>query len=421
MNFNLINPIPEVLKDPKELNRLLRKYEIVPYYGQGEDTSHTMLDTLRDLCELSTSHVACKNDIGAWAFASGFNIVKKQIPGLYIPMAIPASEQESFKFIQSFAKYGINPVQLIELTMRMFNSMRDSGNAYLLIRVAKVNSTIQVFFDVLDYEDTAYLVPKSKNSDLTLINTPIWKEDYWVKNPPKIYTASTPGKPFNFKEKSSVFETVLHIKNPTNYFYGRPRILSVLNAMFSEFSALDLMAKVTGTEFVTKTILAFEEINPSRKFASGESADTIFNKRITRLRQITTNEGGSSAKSLAAIEYPHGGQPPTEIKLDVNRDTDYAQYQSDTASSVIYENHAWSKELTGRINTKSGIGGNILGDLFKLKNRSTIIPLQKQMEYVWNEVFNNLAPWIGEYQFTFQFPDIITPITQDNADNTPVT
>ena len=51
MSFNLINPIPEALKDPKKLRKFFEKWDIVPYYGDRSTTSHNMLRVLRNASE----------------------------------------------------------------------------------------------------------------------------------------------------------------------------------------------------------------------------------------------------------------------------------------------------------------------------------------------------------------------------------
>ena len=133
------------------------------------------------------------------------------------------------------------------------------------------------------------------------------------------------------------------------------------------------------------------------------------------IRKVTTNEGGfGESKTLAGIEYPHGGRPPTAIPLAINRDVKYSDFQIDKASSYVYSIHGWDKQLNGFEPARSNIGGNIIIDLFITKNTGTILPLQNDWCEIWAEILVEIAGQT-EYQgqvYTLKFPNLIDELVE---------
>ena len=126
---------------------------------------------------------------------------------------------------------------------------------------------------------------------------------------------------------------------------------------------------------------------------------------MNAIRQLVTAEG-EEAKSLAGVEYPFGGKPPTLLKLDVFRDTKWEQSKIDQASSYIYQSWSWNKQLTGFTESKSNLGGNIIMDLFSTRNVSTIEPVQEFWENVWGKTLQEIGKVINPNQemYSIKFP-----------------
>lgn len=421
--FNLVNPIPDSIKDTKTLTEFFEKYSIIPYYGYGEETSHNFLKLLSDICTLSASHKACKDDIKMYAFGSRVDIIKQPIPGLIEESDDVVSNIEKRSFYENFFKrYNISVTECVNVTREIYEQISDSGNGYLKISISTVGGTTQVDLKVLHYKHVAYLLTQ-KNEDKILVYTKKWgDETYWDKVKPELYTASYVGKQFNWKKTGSKIETVLHLKtkNDDSDYYGRPDILSVLYWMFTEWAQSDLALKTGSTEFVAKTLLAFEEPDPARKIkgSSDENRGKQFRQKLNVLRELATNEGEvGNAKTLAAIEYPFGGQPPQAINLNINRDTAFTEQQIKNATDYIYAAHRWNKELTGFSAAKSNIGGNVILDLFTVKNTAVIVPMQDDYTQVWANILQEIATQVGYTSevYTFQFPNLIEELVLNLA------
>lgn len=423
MNLSLNNPIPEVIKDPIELGEFFDKYSIIPYYGNTEGSSHSMLNLLSDLSVLSASHRACKQDIKTYAFSNKVDLIKSPIPGLILDTDYTISNAEKINFNANFLeRYGINLNNIVNINRDSYESLADSGNGYIRVRIVNIGGTVKVYFKVLHYKHCAYL--RTKNTeDRILIYTKKWGDEvYWLNNPPEIYKVSYLGNTFNWgiKKNGTIKETVLHIRNQIDEsdYYGRPNILSVLYWMYVEFSQSDLAVKTSSTEFVSKMLLAFEETDPTRlkKGSEEESRQSTFRKRMAVLRSLTSNEGAiDEAKTLAGIEYPFGGKPPVAIPLNINRDVKYNEFNIDKSSSYIYSIHGWDKQLTGFEPARSNIGGNIIIDLFTVKNTGTIKPLQEYWTDVWANIFKEIGiqvNYTGEI-YTIKYKNLIKDLVDE--------
>ena len=417
--LQLHNPIPEAIRDQKQLADLMGEYNIVPYYGCDDYTSHSFLGLISDVTELSPSHTACKRDFRTYAFGNSAKIVAQQIAGFYdedFDEAIPRTEQ--IAFLEWLKDLGITLPATIDCVNQLNSSLLDSGNAYMLIRIVKVGSTHQVYMFPLHYTQCAYLATKAGEVK-KIINTEVWSEEWWKTKKPLLVSASHPGKPFNWdvKRNGAVKETILHISSGKgkSKYYGRPDILPVLYWMFVEFQMANMSVKTSMSEYTAKKVLAFEEPDPTRRKGTTNSGFT-FRKKMDALRKLTTNEGNfDESKTIAAVQYPHGGKPPTAITLEVNRDTAYAEYQWDKASGLIHAVNGWDRTLTNIVTPKAAIGGNIYKDLFQIKGVSTIKPMQTFWQNVLSDIFDSIAEetgYIGEVR-TLKFNSALDNLIAD--------
>lgn len=413
-NFQLKNSIPEALRDPQVLQKFLKKFKILPYYGTNDETSHNVLKVIADLCELSPSHNSCKKDLKSWAFGNELDIQKKVFPGLYIKDA-DLSDEEKIKFAQSLLDKGINLFNLLEHIKMLFSHLMDSGNAYLYIKKITIGKQVRYVMEPIHFTQCAYLADDTSK----IVTTKYWDENYWKIEPPKVYPVSKVGEPFNFKasKNGTTEETILHLysNRDNSYYYGRPNILACLRSLVSEYNLLDLQATISGTEFVTKTILAFEEVDPNRSKNTDKAKGDQFAKKMNALRAITTQEG-AEAKSLVGLEYPFKGQPPQRIDLTINRDTEYNRWLNELNVSNIYGINGWSRELSGQSFVRSNVGSSILRDQFLTKNLSTIKPIQIYFENVLADIFYNTGI---STERTIKFRDLIQELADLTADAIP--
>lgn len=421
------NPIPEALKDPRKITQLFKKYDIIPYFGDEQQTSHSLLSVIADLADLSPSHTACKRDLKAYAFGGRLDVQRYGIPGLSLSdeESLVSDANLKIAFFKRLMELGLSPASILNITKNLFDLLKDGGNAYLHIKEIRVGSTVSLELTPWHFTQAGYLMRTSPTDIDNIVLTAYWDEDYWKEVKPLVLPVSSIGKPYNWKESENYRETVLHLKieNTRTHIYGKSDLLSVMNALYAEYKTLELNAKIAGTELTAKHLLAFEETDPARIGRVGKESKTSastgigtkktdFKTRIQALRELVTADGpDEKATGLAGIQYPKGGQPPTLLNFNVNRDVEYAKWTADNAASVVFSVNGWAKELTGQVSIKAGVGANMLYDLFLVKNVSTIRPMQDfYANTVWADIFTNLGDVVGS-QFsglTVKYPDLIT-------------
>jgi len=439
MLFDFISPIVEASIDREELTRLLKKYSIMPYYGTNESSSHSMLQLLHDLAEVCPSHNACKVDVYKYTFGSSLDIVRRPEPGFADDFEQEQLERaEKLAFIKWLRSIGITMIQIHGLLKDLASSLDDSGNAYLAIRIDYFGNKPIVTLKQWDFRYAAYLATKPLESPWIVCTTK-WDEQYWRDNPPSLYTASELHKPFNWRQlrRGKTYETIVHFhtNRKPNAVYGRPAILSAMNWMYTEYMLGDLAGKTSGTEFVSKYVFLFEEIDPKRFAGTPTEKDAAFKIRMNELRTLTTVEG-HQPKGFAGLDYPFKGNKPELLKLDVNRDTKHLQFLSDTAAAEIYQLWQWDRQLTGFSLAHANLGGNIIIDAFTTRNISTVEPRQAYWENAFAHIFQQIADVVAPRQevHTIQCPNLIdrlvealakqsgstTPISQVGRSNSPV-
>ena len=419
MVFGLVNPIQEAVRNEKYLNEIFEKYEIIPYYGEGEEGSHTMLRLIYDLTSLSPSHTACKNDISTWAFGSGVDIIPVRTARVRRNEEELLSEEEKDRFEEELADIGIGLSGVIDITKVMYDNYQDSGNIYLFVRMSRVNSTWRVKIEPVHYRNAAIKRSKSGKAN-RIITTEYWEEDYWQKKRPFLSFRSDIHQAFVWAEKrgGNVLETIVHIRRQSDGspYYGRPSILPALESMFVEHQGQSKDCKIAGSELVAKKIITMQEpppgrqVKPHTELKKGPYKDPV-QILAESIRKLTTNEG-EEAKSLALISYPQGSNAPGSIDLDLNRDTAFDQHMVDKHSSYIYALHGWDKQLTGFSPVKSNIGGNVLLDLFTVKNYATVMPEQRFYENIWGRLFTEIGKITnpGQEMRTIKFPNLIDEV-----------
>lgn len=422
--------IPEALRDPDAVGSLFKKYEILPYYGDDEATSHCVLAVIADLTALSPSHTACKRDLQSYAFGGAVGAVRYSIPGTVMPteeMALERSTENAF--FERLVDLGLPPIELLEHTRDVFSSLKDSGNAYLQLQEYRVNGTLRYSITPWHFTQAAYL-RKTDNGQRYMVLTKYWSEEYWKKHPPLVLPVSVLGKPYNWvgRRGGNLRQTLLHVKvnDLRGDWYGRPDILAAMEGIYAEVRTLELNARISGRELVAKHMLAFEEVDPARSDAAKKDAAKEFKMRIQALRDLTTNEGDDTqVTGVVGIQYPFGGKPPKMLDFNVNRDVEYARWTVDNATSMVFSVNGWAKELTGQVPIKAGIGANMLYDLFLVKNVSTIKPLQNFYSMgLWADILTNLSEAFPPAlrKITLSFPDLISEMVQSfrNAGDNPL-
>lgn len=444
MIFNLPNPIPAQFKDPEDLQDFFKGLSVVPYYGTSENTSHRFLDLLKNLAELSPTFGSIMGDINAYAFGLNLEVTTRNIPGLKTQDTGELQEDAQINYLRWAGQYNIKASRILQVSKKANTHLSICGNAYLLIRRITAGDLVQYYFEVPHFTHCAYVISKDNGELFLLISRYLGDLELLRKYPPRILRATKEGDRIRWNTVGNgIEEAVIHIKNDNaiddSDYYNRPQLISAMPALYTDYKIGELSSKIAATDLISKKLLAFEAPDPDAiggdedpeetpeinngQIGSKRSMD-YFERNAMILKQLVTNMGHHPSIStnertpstIATIEYPHGGNPPTAIDLEVNRDRDYHKYQDERSAIIICEALRWAPELISNRPAEATLGGNLMYDIFTIKNQTTIVPIQTKFEDLWNEILEQIhqqenAP--AEFSsYGIKFTDLIGSILE---------
>lgn len=397
--MRLRNPIAETINDKRLIIDYVNGLPLVPYYGNDTRTSFNTLKLLENLHELSPSAHSCMEDIIHYCFKGDYDVCTMEHSGFMAETEdLPYSDK--LAFLSQLEGIGITIEQINDVTCELSRSMDKFNNSYLYIREYLGQYHIEAIHPMnLMLLDTTLGEPKtyvfSENFDITQF---VMFKFKMIRKYPE------------WTEVDGAKETILHFTdlNSRSRFYGRSKRIAILNDMFAEYKGAQQRGKVSGSDFVATMILAFEQEDYTSDLQGddGQNTEAAAVSKGKQINAAMTNKSdlNGSPDSILCIDYPHGGQAPTPIKMEVNRDHQYMVSSNEIAVSNIYANYGWFKELSGKAQSKGGIGANILKDLFEVAYTTVIQPRQDTMSKIWHKVFSIM---IDGNDKTIKFPNLM--------------
>jgi len=384
VDINIHNPLPELVEDSDQVRDLIRDLKLRPPYGTVERSAISWMNLFDNLYQSAASHGNCINTKLFYAFEGELEIVQRFLEGLKVPeeMLDDIDYKQQLDFATKLNEMGIPFSKITDITKELAKSEDVQGNAYLRYRQIEVGGTKRVSLKYLKPQHCMYLFEEEAT---TICIAKEWTKEGFEKYGYELVRAFP-----NWTEKKGYRETIFHIKNGSD-LYGRPEYIQVLRWLMVEWFTSDTMMKVSQSELTS--IILFLMKAPPAMVKPEENEDKEFQIAVNSLRRLMTREG--SGKSIVAIEYS-GDTPPQTEKLAINRDSKYNEFALNTASSYIHASHDVPKEISRMVQTSSGIGSNILKDLFNQFDFSVIQPLQMRYERFWQKVIDETLAFFGQ-------------------------
>lgn len=394
--FKIKNPIPDTVKDTKDLRKVIRGLKLIPYYGTSERSSHNYLKLLYDLYQLSPSQGTCINDINTFAF-EGFPGLGK-VADINDPEP-EVSDQEKSQFAEIYSRLGLKFFDITAHAKAAGLHYKYSGNIFFRIRKTIVQG--QPYYSIgLEFPyNCMYAVMSDEEADdprMIFI-----AKDYSLDRLQKGYFRITSKFP-EWTDHGDYFETIYHVKNDVdgNDWYGRPDSLQSIHWQVVEFLLSDQAVKIGSTNMVALYLLAFEAPEIETHTDSKDDRQSKLREKVVALRKLVTTSG-DSPEAIGAVEYAKDSNPPEVLKFDIMRDYEWFESQNTIAKQHIFGSHRWPSELSGSTQSKSGIGSNIMKDLFLIKDETVIRPYQRFMSghfnTIWNFIGQDSGQDIGSY------------------------
>lgn len=404
--------LPDIVKDPKDVSQRFQGQGIIPYASTSTGTAQSYLDLLFALYELSPSHGICISNLNEWAFGGDMGFQNIGISGLLMQgdNNNVLSDNEAVSIAYTLDDIGLPISKIQELQWQLFKSYKVCGNAWLRVVVSRGVEASAVMAEVIDPRNIA-LLPRDKK---TGIQSVVWSKDKPLnsKSPSKLKLGRI--WPHMIEDGGNV-EFFFQFSNAGSKYYGRPDTIMAIMPMITEARQEVLFANIANNDLAMKFILMVQEITPA-----GEELENKDGGAARAVIKNIRNIGGEvdidgESQVMAAIGYPEEAETPTVVKLDGNRDSAYFQFSSSNASGKIFAAHNWSKVLSGYETAPSGIGANIVLDEFKVKNVTTIQPIQQRWSSNWASVFSAISEVSGLEQLKGiapKFQDRITAMVE---------
>lgn len=420
--LNIVNPLPEICKDNPAETTFYKSIKAIPYRGDYLNSSHMYLKVLYDLYELSPSFGAVINELVSVGFEGDIDLYEGGKLGLKMePKEL--TEDQKVGFCNAIETMGFTLADVIKSSKKEVRHYKVSGNSYLHVRVVDVNGTYKV--KEIVHDPRCVMVAEgnksviiSKNFAQRMSGFRPEKEDVKDYQVVPIYP--------EVRRTKFISETVFHLKHEDGQseIYGMPESIQSVYWQFIEYSLGSLSAKVSASEFVTKTIMQLPSIDP----ALLKSGDAVVKKMLAEfkatIQKLMTNEG-TNPSSIAVFNMPMASNGEMKLHdIKVNRDTDWFKCQMDTAASKIYELNRSYRQLTGAVESKSTLGQDAILALDSRYYSKTVRPYQSMVSNHRMEVFNFISeetksPELKNVQL--KFPDRSKEIRDELEASTKVT
>lgn len=416
------NPLPGQIEDRNELKEFFTQYKnvFIPYSGNDQTTSHTLLYFLYSLPDLSPTLGAVIGRIKRYSFGGKVEIVRRLDPVFNIENTSEVSEREKlsfYDFIKSNIKFHGSDGQ--EFNVRDFASetwldYKKTGNAYVELVFTETLGEKSVAVHLHKSTHCLYLLTDKGQQKYIGISAK-WDNAYISKYPPDIVPIY-PG----VIEKDGVKRTVVHLKNGNHVWYGRNDWMGCLQSAYNEFQNLDYRIKQTQSGFVGSGIIEYEEDNPEATYkgdddSTGNIANDIDNNFTSR---------SDDPQTFVMLTRPYGARPMSFHQVAPNTDAEWVKTTGAENRKDIIVANQWSERLMGE-SSASGFSANVFLDEFKVIGK----PIVKANQEITNDLLNIVVMEASKYLEVSEFDNLSLAVSSpykelleklenaENADN----
>lgn len=447
MFFQLRNPVPHEVADPKALTNWIQKYRCIPYYGDMQASSHMFQELLRDLCELSPTYGTVMEVRKALTFGHRLRVCGRSIPGLAGERAEVAYPQQ-VAYVEALAGIGVSLTDIIAHSGALDEHLAQSGNAYLAVTRSRVGDSVAYRVEVLHYLHCIYTLSDDPGEFFLLHSRYLNQAERLDKKKPELYrvTRRIGGELrwMPIEGDPDTERTVIHLRYggavDDGVYYGRSPLIAFLTHLYIDFQQGNHVSKAAAGALVSQKILALMQPDPQiryrRKDKDGNDVDE-FQDEAHAVKRMTTNLTGKRGKGryssgsgfgpngeqseLEVIGYPFQGSPPAVVDLTVLRDARYLEWQAGYAADRVAAALSWDTTLTSLRQMKAALGGagGLLYATLLEKKIEVLAPKQDRNENIWNWLLGDLLEQSGAAPailgLGIEFPDAIEGLIEGLA------
>lgn len=389
--YRLQSPIPEEVRDVAKVQSWFKKNKYIPYAGNVQDSSHSYLRWLVNLTRFSPTLGSCINGIKYFAFSGKPKIVQSQDSEFDFGPTLSDQEVQLdavSPLIEKLSLIDRSNMTWNKLAGNLYSSYKQTGNAYLVVRIKKVLDATRIYFTFVDPENCLYRVPDLFSGDKIDVS-PSWDSKYIKDNPPETFSVY----PY-FDESATEVKTIIHQKNGPGR-YGRPDWFSAAHDAFLECKNKEYLLRAVHNNF-TGQVMIEVEAEQARPFIDDKAAkEQGWRNTADQWAGNFTGGGGSRGMedqmSVLIMERPAGATPAYVHEFAVKTQEDYFVKIGEHAERNIIKANQWSKTLLG---AEYQTGWSADSYVAELKTKIPII--EHYQNLIDNEMINTALDFIGQ-------------------------
>lgn len=419
-DYDTISRLPKIVYDNSELSNFFGAMQLAPKFQMNEITAHGLMSYIYNTALRSSTHQSCLRFLNRFAFGGSLSVQFNSIPNFDDEIR-QVSNSEKQQFLKVAKSIDLDFVNIEKSTTLLNQSLVESGDAYLYLKIQKVSNSYSVVFEAIPYSEFMYWVDENMN-----VLGGVWAKEFSVRAfslGKYVVSNVTPynSRIYNFSEnRDGSISTIVHLKNANNtQLYGNLNIEAVLNALRVENQQGNFFVVADKNALTAKHIL-YEPAQISQM----TNEEELEYKRAKRegLSKVATVQGGKDASNIVLSTYaPDENGKPILFNLNVSRDSEWQKTKSEWAKSAICGFHNVPADLLAIEKASASLGSDtIINSLLKC-DAISIQPLQSQFEAFWSYIFNIIAIQTNNTilsNYTIKFKDNIKPLIQNINDST---
>ena len=168
MFFKLPPPIPATVKDTEELQKTFDKWQVIPQYGTSTHTSHSLLELIQTLVEMSPTFKAAMKDLNTYIFGRRVKICTGMMSGLQSEV-VEIDFPDQLEFDAWLKERNIKLRNVLKLSRRMNSHLEVNSNTYLYVRRITSGDAIRYDMKVYHYKHVFYYPSEDIGQEFVLV------------------------------------------------------------------------------------------------------------------------------------------------------------------------------------------------------------------------------------------------------------
>jgi hypothetical protein len=370
--FRLENPIPGEIRDVREIRKLFKSWNFVPYAGTNAESGHSLLAWYLMLAKLSATNAAAIDKKIKFAVGGKARVIRAEDTEYEVgDETTPVTPAESRKFIDTLKGTVEFDGGVSKFHSRLAWQYEATGNGFVELSVATVAGQTRASLRALRTTFVMFVRTEPGEPRAVAIS-PVWTEKYLENNPPRV----VPLYPVYREDSDGVLRTVFHLKAGDNSWYGRPPSEGADLYKYREVQDAMYQIRAAGSDFTGQLIIEVEDDNP--QYAPAIDDENAFRAGepgfVEQFEKNYTNRG-DDPQSVLISSRPYGSKPMFVFQVSPNTKETWYKVTGEIAEMRILRAHGLTPRFLG-FDVANGFASDV---------------------YLWDYILN-VAPVIDEFR-----------------------